>query len=100
MLSIEIQVLARLVRRRWRLCTFAWSVLALGFVIQTTLPFLVRTLLDDALRVRKTGLVVGHVLAIRGTHGLHRLLVIGNRNGHERGYIRISQDLRTDLLPG
>lgn len=76
----------------------AWGVSVVGAVIQTTLPFLVRALVDDALPRREIGLVVGLVLAIGGAHGLHRLTVIGNRLGRERGQIRLSQDLRTDLF--
>lgn len=75
-----------------------WAVSAFGVAIQTTLPFLIRTLLDDALPAREIGLTVGLVLAIGGAHGLHRLSVIGNRVGRERGQVRMDQDLRTDLF--
>ena len=98
MTSIEIRLLAGYLRRRWRMYTLVWVVSAVGVVIQTALPFLVRALLDDALPAREIGLIVGLVLAIGGAHGLHRLTVTGMRIGRERGYIRMSQDLRTDLF--
>lgn len=60
------------------------------------LPFMVRGHLGDAQPARKIGLVVRLMLAIGGAHGLHRLAVIDNRVGRERGQIGTSQDLRTD----
>ena len=91
-------MLASYVVKRWRMYVLAWGVSAIGVVIQTTLPFLVRALLDDALPAREIGLVVGLVLAIGGAYGIHRLTVIGNRIGRERGLVRMDQDLRTDLF--
>ena len=87
--STEIRLLARYLRRRWRMYLLVWAVSAAGVAIQTTLPFLIRALLDDALPAREIGLIVGLVLAIGGAHGLHRLTVIGNRIGRERGQIRM-----------
>lgn len=60
------------------------------------LPFMVRGHLDDALPARKIDLVVSLMLAIGGAHGLHRLAVIDNRFGRERGQFGTSQSLRTD----
>ena len=98
MRSIELRLLVSYVRRRWRMYTVVCGVSAVGVVIQTTLPFLIRALLDDALPAREIGLAVGLVVAIGGAHLLHRLTVIGNRIGRERGQVRMTQDLRTDLF--
>ena len=98
MRSIEFRLLVSYVRRRWRMYTVVWGVSAVGVVIQTTLPFLIRALLDDALPAHEIGLAVGLVVAIGGAHLLHRLTVIGNRIGRERGQVRMTQDLRTDLF--
>ena len=84
--------------KRWRMYALLWAVSTAGVAVQTTLPFLVRALLDDALPAREIGLVVVLVLAIGGAHGFHRITVIANRIGRERGLVRTNQNLRTDVF--
>ena len=92
------QLLAGYMIKRWRMYALLWAVSTAGVAVQTTVPFLVRALLDDALPAREIGLVVALVLAIGCAHGFHRFTVIANRIGRERGLVRTNQDLRTDIF--
>ena len=92
------RLLAGYMIKRWRMYALVWLASSAGVAVQTVSPFLVRALLDDALPAREIGLVLVLVLAIGASHGFHRVTVIVNRIGRERGLVRTNQDLRTDVF--